>query len=474
LLASRLKRPVLQHIYAVPEEEFLGVAERRANWTASHFVELLNDRLIKAAPSFVKWVDVDRLAARVGRQNWHDIRLYHHGKFGFSSRFLPEYTFLLLATLRSAFGKTKKALILDLDNTLWGGIIGDDGIDGIRLGSGTEEGEAYLTFCNYLKNLGQRGVILGICSKNEFSIATEVFENHPNMPLKLGDFAVIRCNWEDKATNLLEIAKELNIDISSIVFVDDNRAECELIRQVLPEVYTIHVEGEPAFFIRKLDHQHLFDSPKFLDEDINRTNLYKARTEAMVFRAKAPNLEAYLSSLEMRASIIEAGANELPRLAQMELKTNQFNLSTRRLSEEQLQEMMSSLTKDVFAISMKDRFVDHGLVSYVATEFTNESLIITDWLMSCRVFSRTLECLIFNYLVKHAIKNNVYIIQTCLKPTAKNKVMNGMLESFSFYSVGQSPEGPWRYNVDLNNKEPLQSYISLLPAATLEVIEEGE
>ena len=230
VLASRLGRPVIQHLCEIPEQELLSIAERRSGWTSYRYTDSLNVRLIEAAPEFVRWLDVDRLAARVGRQNWRDPRLYHHAKFGFSTRFLPEYTELLAGAMRGALGKAKKALILDLDNTLWGGVIGDDRLDGIQLGPDTAEGAAYESFCRYVKDLGRRGIILGICSKNELTIATEVFEKHPHMPLKLEDFAIVTCNWNDKATNLAQIARDLNIDVSSVVFVDDNPAECELIR----------------------------------------------------------------------------------------------------------------------------------------------------------------------------------------------------------------------------------------------------
>ncbi len=460
VMLSRLNKPILQHLYEMPSEEFLGIAERRSIWTISRLIHALNETLLNEAPSSIKWLDVDNLAARVGRQNWFDARLYYHGKIGFNPRFLPEYALIFASVWRSAVGKSKKALILDLDNTLWGGVIGDDGLEGIRLGVGTSEGEAYQVFACYVKELGQRGVILGICSKNELVIASEVFETHPHMPLKLSDFAVISCNWENKASNLTRIAQELNIDISSLVFIDDNPAECELIRQAMPEVTVIQLENDPAQFVRVLDNQHLFDSQFFSKEDFQRAESYRARAKLAALQVQAPDLDTYLSSLEMKAQIEIASEADLPRLAQMEMKTNQFNLSTRRLSLEQLQAMSASPDVLLLTISLADRFAEHGLVSYVACDIRKDKLVITDWLMSCRVFSRTLEHLIFNQLTVYAEENGVQMIVANFKLTAKNKIMEAVFLTLGFSYIGdEGKNGAWQCNLASQNL--LKSFISL-------------
>jgi FkbH-like protein len=446
-LETRLGKPVLQHIFEVPEENFVGVPERRLAWSASSMVETLNRRMLEAAPGFVRWVDVDRLAAKVGRAQWRDARLYYHGKLGFSTRFLPDYTNLVRAALRNVLARSKKALVLDLDNTLWGGVIGDDGLDGIRLGPDSAEGEAYAAFCGYVKELGRRGVILAICSKNDAAIAAEVFQKHPHMPLKLDDFAAIRCNWQDKASNLNEIAAELNIDVSALVFADDNPAECALITQFLPDILSVHLDGDPALFVRKLDELHLFDTQVLSEEDLKRSQSYRARRQALAMRIEGRDFEGYLESLQMRARIRPASAAELPRLAQMEMKTNQFNLSTRRLSASQLEDMIGSCEYVVLAIDLCDRFADHGLVSYVALRFTCGKVVITDWLMSCRVFSRTLELFTINSVIRLAQARDASEIEAVLHPTSKNAVMNGLFEQLGFVCAGQTPAGPWRRKV---------------------------
>jgi FkbH-like protein len=459
VLDQRLGKPVLQHVCEVPESDFLGIADRRAKWSPARMIEEANRRLLADSPSFVRWVDVDRLAARIGRQNWHDMRLFHHGKYGFSPRFLHDYIALLSASVRGTLGKTPKALILDLDNTLWGGVIGDDGLDGIKLGVDTPDGEAYLTFCRYVKRLGQRGVILGICSKNEASVATEVFDKHPHMPLGIQDFAVVSCNWDDKASNLQKIADELNIDISAIVFVDDNPAECELVRQALPEVFTVQMDGDPALFVRKLDQLHLFDLQEFSDVDLKRTASYQARAMSARLKVTAPDFESYLVSLTMCGSVWSARPEDLSRLAQMEVKTNQFNLTTRRWTAEQLMNFMTRPDHDVLCFSLVDRFADHGLVGSMIVSYQAGEARILSWLLSCRVFSRTCEEFIRDELIKRAKERGIATIVGEYSVTDKNAVVSDLFKRIGF----ETTENNGLFRLDLPHAELAKTFISKLP-----------
>jgi FkbH-like protein len=458
ILGSRLGCPVIQHLLETPEEEYLGIAERRAAWSPGRFVRALNERLVDAAPGFVRWLDVEQLAARVGRHNWRDPRLAHHGKIGFSLRFVPDYALLVAAAWRSASGKTKKALVVDLDNTLWGGVIGDDGLDGIALGPGSAEGEAYESFCGYLKALGQRGVILCVCSKNEATLAAEVFDRHAHMPLKRDELSVFMCNWDDKATNLRRIAAELNIDVSALVFVDDNPAECELVRQSLPEVRVIEMNGDAAGFSRRIDRLHLFDSTAFSAEDLRRGESYQARAKSTALRESATDLDSYLASLEMRAQVRQASPADLTRLAQMEQKTNQFNLTTRRRSLEELRSTAEAADSLVLAVSLVDRFADHGLVAYLAAKFEGEVCRISDWLMSCRVFGRTLEQFTLLQLIEDARARGASTIEAQLVPTPKNRVIENLLQTLGFDCVGTAPGGPWRYSLS-GHRPVLKTFI---------------
>lgn len=423
---------ILQHLFETSDHVMLGLAERRISWSPTQFVSELNRRLITESTAAVLWVDVETLATLVGKNNWHDPRFSHHGKFAFSPKFLPEYTKLVEGVFRSALAKGRKALIVDLDNTLWGGVVGDDGLDGIKLGPETPEGEAYFAFCQYIANLGRRGVILGICSKNEMNNVSEVFERHRHMPLSLDEFSIVRCNWQDKAQNLAAIALELNIDPSAIVFVDDNPAECELVRRSIPTMHVVQLDGDVATFIRRLDRERLFDSQEFSAEDLSRTQSYKARSDAELIRTSATDLDAYLSSLQMIGQVWLAGSEDLSRLTQMEAKTNQFNLTTRRWTSTQLRDFMIDINHDVLCFRMTDRFADHGLVGSMVIRYEGDTVIILSWILSCRVFSRTCEEFMARYLMQSSIKRQFSKIIGEFSGTEKNRMFESLYSRLGF------------------------------------------
>jgi FkbH-like protein len=446
---------ILQHSFETPDVSYLGIAERGALWGPTRFITALNERLIAASRGAVHWVDMDNLATTIGRRNWHDPRLKYHGKFAFSSTFLPEYTVSLSGALRSALGRTWKALIVDLDNTLWGGVIGDDGVEGIRLGPDSPDGESYQAFCQYVSDLGRRGVILGICSKNEITNVVDVFERHRHMPLRLDDFAVVRCNWEDKASNLSSIAIELNIDVSALVFVDDNPAECELVRQALPAVHVVQMDGDPASFIRRLDCEHLFDSQGYSDEDIKRSKSYRARAKTAILQASAPDLESYLSSIEMYGEMWGARHQDISRLAQMEAKTNQFNITTRRWTAEQILSFIDADDHDVFCFQLTDRFADHGLVGSMIVSYQDTEVRILSWLLSCRVFSRTCEEFMLSELVKYAVEKGASRIIGEYLATEKNKVVANLFNRLGFVAADHGLSV-----IEVSNSLKISSHIS--------------
>jgi FkbH-like protein len=447
---------ILQHTFEIPCLAYLGPAERGANWGAERFVTALNERLMEASSGTVHWVDVDNLSATVGRRNWHDPRLQYHGKFAFSPVFLPEYSVLLGGALRSGLARTRKALIVDLDNTLWGGVIGDDGLDGISLGPDSPHGEAYQAFCKYVSGLGRRGVILGICSKNEMSNIVEAFTKHPHMPIRIDEFAVVRCNWENKASNLSAIALELNIDLSAIVFVDDNPAECELVRQAHPAVYVVQMDGDPASFIERIDCEHLFDSQHYSQEDINRSKSYQARAKLAVLQTESTDLETFLISLKMHGKFRIARREDIPRLAQMEMKTNQFNVTTRRWTAEQISQFLVSEDHDVFSFQLSDCYADHGVVGSMIVYYQGAEIHILSWLMSCRVFSRTSEDFMITELTKHAKKRGANTIIGRYDPTEKNKVVVDLFKRLGFINLSDHRE----FALKIGQVNSLKHYIS--------------
>lgn len=454
--------PVLQHLMEVPAENGGGMAERRMSWSRVRFISELNRRLVDEAPAFVRWIDVDGLASRVGSKNWNDPRLYHYGKIGFNVRFLGEYARALAGAWRSSVGRTKKALVVDLDNTLWGGVVGDDGMDGIQLGSGTPAGEAYSAFCSYLSGLSHLGVVLAACSKGDRATAEEVFSKHPGMPLRLDQFGAFVRNWDDKATNIRSIAKQLNLDPSALAFVDDSAAECELVRRELPEVAVVQLPEDPALFIHVLDDQHLFDSATLSQEDLQRTKSYAALRQATELESQATDLDSFLRELEMVGTLYQATDVDLVRLSQMEPKTNQFNLTTRRYTEPDLRRFIADPQYVALAFQMKDRFADHGLVSSLIAHEHDGMLLIDSWLMSCRIFSRTAEQFILNHITTIARGRGLNRIVGEYLPTSKNEVVRPLYGNLGFKPVQNGEPGRWwSLSVGASRPKALKTFILL-------------
>jgi FkbH-like protein len=461
---------IIQHLYDISSEQYVGLAERLLPWSSSRFIAALNQRLIESAPGFLRWLDIDDLAAAVGRQNWFDSRLYYSSKFPMAMRFVPQYARSFRGAWRSLTGRTKKALVVDLDNTLWGGVIGDDGLEGIRLGVGSPEGEAFAAFGRFLLALQRRGVILAVCSKNAPEIAQEVFRRHPQMPLKLESFAAFVCNWGDKAANIRSIAAELNIDVSSLVFADDNPAECERIRQEIPELSVIHLAGDPAEYPRLIDDQHLFDAAAISQEDLARTASYVARREMLGLRQDAADLGQFLASLQMKGTAALATRQDVARLAQLELKTNQFNLTTRRYSPEAIEEFISSPDCLVLTLRLADRFADHGLVGSLIARMEEGRLRVESWLLSCRVFSRTAEEFIMGELIDHARAWGLREIIGEYLPTPKNGVVAELYARMGFSQVGT--DNRW-WQLPLRDVNKPRSYIEKQSSAEAAVSTPG-
>jgi FkbH-like protein len=446
-LDGALGCPVLKHVVELPEDLLIGAAEARLPWAPTTFVGQVNRRLRAAAPRFVYWLDVDSVAAEVGRRNWFDPRLHYLAKFGFNPRHVPEYAQLFRGAWCHVKGGTKKCLVLDLDNTLWGGVVGDEGVEGIRLGPGSPEGEAFRDFALYVKALKDRGVILAVCSKNDLALASEVFERHPSMPLRLEDFAAFYCNWDDKPSNLRRLAKELNVDLSSMVLVDDNAAERELVRQELPEVVAIELPDDPSLFRRAVDSQRYFDSAQMSPDDLLRAQSYAGRRRMMTDQAATTDIGSYLRSLDMRGAMFRATHEDLSRLAQMELKTNQFNVTTRRYSEHHLAQYLRQDGAVCLALRLRDRFADHGLVSSMVIVREGDDLRIDSWLMSCRVFSRTAEEFMMNGAVELGRQLGARRLVGQYVATAKNAVVAELYPRLGFVSDPDRGTGWWTLDI---------------------------
>ncbi|MBK6323595.1 HAD-IIIC family phosphatase [Candidatus Aalborgicola defluviihabitans] len=423
---------IIQHTLVPPSQQLRGIAERRSPASMASRVDALNTALFEAGAGRVCWLQADQLAAQVGRVTWSPARYYYAGKLGFDPRFLADYLPWFRGAWRAATGRAKKLLVLDLDDTLWGGTIGDDGPEGIALGlDHGARGEAFAAWQQYIAQLGQRGVVLAVCSKNDLALAVSGL-SHAVSALSRSDFSAFVCSWSDKATGLRQIATELNLSLDTMVFVDDNPAERSLIEQILPEVALVDLGTDPAQFIERLESGHWFDLQSYTVADLRRTATYTARCEALATQSTAADLSTYLEGLEMVGRLAVAQAADLPRLTQLELKTNQFNLTTRRYAQPQLAATLARPDQQLLVFQLKDRFGDHGQVSSMLLVREGDVLRIDSWLMSCRVFSRSAEQFMLVGLIALAKDQGATTLSGEYLPSSRNGVVADLYPRLGF------------------------------------------
>ena len=442
----------LQHLMAPPPMRFCGPAERFADAAPERQVAALNAALLEAGRGRVQWIEVDRLAAEAGFVRFGNPANYYAARTGFDQRHLPDYIAYFRAAWRAAAGRAKKALVLDLDNTLWGGVIGDDGVGGITLGPGSPSGEAFADWQGYLRDLRARGIVLAVCSKNDPEIAATGF-THPATRLRREDFAAFECSWENKVDGIKRVARALNLGLESLVFLDDNPAECDLVAGALPEVAVVPLGDDPGKFIDKLDAARWLYLESYTTEDLARAEAYAAREAAAAEARGATDLGSYLAGLLMRGRIWRPEEGDIARIAQLEQKTNQFNLTTRRFSETEIRAFLADDNAVVLAFHLRDKFGDHGLVSTLIARPAEDgkTLHIASWLMSCRVFSRTAEGFILRHLLALAAARGFERLRGEYRPTAKNGVVADLYPRLGFSeSTGDAPAGAmlWERRVD--------------------------
>lgn len=371
--------------------------------------------------------DVDLLTCC---NNWHDKSMWYYAKQEISLAAAPLYGDIVGRLIAARRGKSKKCLVLDLDNTLWGGVIGDDGIEGIVLGQGNPTGEAYVTFQHYVKELTKYGVILAICSKNDMEIAVEPFTNHSEMVLKRSDISCFVANWDDKATNLTRIATELNIGLDSMVFFDDNPLERHLVRKILPMVAVPEI-NDPVYYPHVLADAGYFETVSLTTEDLHRNKLYQDNLLRESFK-KETNIQSYLKSLQMQLIWKEFDDNGVDRIVQLINKTNQFNLTTHRYTKANILYMMENPAYLTFQFRLIDCFGDNGMIAVVIGHYQNNNLVIDIWLMSCRVLGRQVEIAVMNIIAQEAKKLGIYQLIGNYYPTKKNAIVKDHYEKLGF------------------------------------------
>ena len=383
-------------------------------------------------------IDLDAIQANCGREQFSDPKLYYIAKMPVSVEVLPEVAKKVLDQIQALRGVTKKCVVLDLDNTLWGGVIGDDGLSGIQIGElGT--GHAFSDFQAWLKELKNRGMLLAVCSKNNEPAAKEPFEKHPEMILRLDDISMFVANWEDKASNIRNIQKTLNIGMDSLVFLDDNPFERNLVRSMIPEITVPELPEDPALYLQYLRSLNLFETASYSAEDAGRTQQYRQQAERAVFESSFQSYEDYLKGLEMKAVAAPFDVFHYPRIAQLTQRSNQFNLRTVRYTEAEIEAISRDEHKITLYFTLKDKFGDHGLISVVILDkLEDNSLFVSEWLMSCRVLKRGMEEFITNKILQTAAENGCTKVIGEYLPTPKNAMVKDLYEAMGFERVGEN------------------------------------
>jgi len=458
------KAPILQQAALPIHLPVLGSNEHRLPGSRVRFVARLNEALRAAAEADgVDILAVDERATRDGIARWHDAGLWHRSKQEVAPPAAPLYGDLVGRWMAAKQGRSFKCLVLDLDNTVWGGVIGDDGLEGIALGQGSALGEAYVAFQDYARELARRGIILAVCSKNDEANALEPFEKHPDMVLKRGDIASFVANWSNKADNIRAIAQELNIGIDSLVFVDDNPFERNLVRQELPMVAVPEVSDDPTSYPLALADAGYFEGLAVTEEDRERTAQYQGNRAREALKSATTDLEGYLRGLEMELIVRPFDRIGLQRIVQLINKSNQFNLTTKRYTEEDVLSVMAD--PDAFGLQLRltDRFGDNGVIAIVIGRLQpDKDLTIDTWLMSCRVLGRQVEPTTLNLIAANAQRLGARRLVGEYIPTKKNGMVKEHYAKLGFTLMETTPEGGNRNILDLGTFTPAETFIHVV------------
>jgi FkbH-like protein len=445
---------VLQQTVLPVFPNLLGNNEERMTASPAAVVAGINERLREtAAAAGVDLLAVDRVAAVDGIAQWHDAGLWLHAKQEVHPRVAEMYGEQVARLIAAGRGKSKKCLVLDLDNTLWGGVVGDDGVEGIVLGQGSALGEAFVEFQRYARGLSERGVLLAVCSKNDEANAMEPFVRHPEMVLKSADIACFVANWTDKAANLREIARRLNIGLDALVFVDDNPVERALIRRELPMVAVPEMPLEAAEFAAVLSAAGYFEGLCTTEEDRARGEMYQANAERESLRETTTDMASYLESLRMRMIAGPVDEMSLARVTQLINKTNQFNLTTVRLSEAEVCAAMRDPKFVTLQVRLEDRFGDNGIIAVLLARVNGADAVIEEWLMSCRVLGRRVEEACLNVLTEACAAHGVKRLVGVYRPTEKNSMVREMYAGLGFVRVSGDASGETTWELALGGFE---------------------
>ena len=442
--------------FAPPAETLFGSLDHALPGTLQYALQAINQELAASClASGDVLLDVAALAGTVGLANWHDTQLWNMGKLPFASDFVPLYADHVARVVAAIRGKSRRVLILDLDNTVWGGVIGDDGLEGIRVAQGDAVGEAHLAVQRMALDLRQRGIVLAVSSKNTDEVARTPFQEHPEMLLKLDHIAVFQANWNDKATNIQSIAEELSLGLDAMVFLDDNPAERGLVRKLLPQVAVPELPEEPAFYVRTLAAAGYFESIAFAAEDLKRAGFYQDNARRANLQKQVGGVDAYLASLDMTITFQPFDATGRARIVQLINKSNQYNLTTRRYTDPDVAAAESDPQAFTLQVRLADTFGDNGMISVIICRARGDATWEIDtWLMSCRVLGRKVEHMVLREILERARAAGIRTLRGNYIPTERNKLVVDHYAKLGFTKTAEDPSGGTTWELAVDGAEP--------------------
>tara|TARA_B100001540_G_scaffold185588_1_gene163619 strand:+ start:2687 stop:4432 length:1746 start_codon:yes stop_codon:yes gene_type:complete len=442
--------------FNIPSYSPNGVLETKFDFGFHEMIEELNKSLrdISKNHNSVYVYNFNQFISKYGEKNIFDYRQFHVGDIQIALNFLPQFGYDLMSYIKPITGANRKCIVLDLDNTLWGGIIGEDGFDGIELGH-SPNGKAFVDFQKELLSLWNQGIILAINSKNNFDDAMNVIKEHPNMILREKNFASIKINWNDKAENLKQIANEINIGLNSIVFFDDDKLNQERIKHEFPEVLTVELSSDPSYFSAILKDLNDFNVLQRTEDDVKRGEMYAQQRERKEFQKSISNLDDFLEQLDIQVKMKKTSEFLIPRISQLTLKTNQFNLTTKRYQEEEIRNFANNDKFIVGCAQVLDKFGDNGITGVYIINKEDKVWNIDTFLLSCRIMGRGVENGILSQILIDAKNNGIEEIRANFIPTKKNKPAENFLSDFGF----EKNDDYWIYK--LNNEIKLPKHLKV-------------
>lgn len=442
--------PIIQNNFEYPFYRLMGNKDASDIHGRVNFITRLNCKFYEYAKTHQDFYinDINYLSASFGLEKWSAPFYWHMYKYSLCVPAIPLLTFNIANIVKSLYGKNKKAFVLDLDNTLWGGVIGDDGVDNISLGPETSIGQVYSEFQEYLKEHKHLGVLLTVNSKNDYHNALSGL-NHPDSKLHPDEFINIKANWESKDKNLFAISTELNLLPESLVFIDDNPAERAIVSAQIPGVSVPEITTVENY-INVIDKSGFFEVTNFSDDDLKRNEMYKENAIRTKQQALFSTYEDYLLSLEMIGTIKAFESVYMARISQLTNKSNQFNLTTKRYTPSDLEAILEDKNMITLYGKLEDKFGDNGVVSVVIGNIKNDNLHIDLWIMSCRVLKRNMEYAMMDTLIKHCIKNKVTKVYGYYYPTSKNEMVRSFYQTLGFTKLSEDNQGfsTWIFIID--------------------------